>query len=446
MSDNNNAKERRLYFDDLWVRIKKRWVLVLIITLVCGVLLNLLGYYRNSSSNSTHLDQSVEELRELLSEEEIQDVEKVLEYLKQIRSTQAYLEDSALIKLDAMSIPQEKLTYQVSSSGSAATQSCRDLLTGRDFLQQLAEKIQWTKDAAYLGELITVNGGQGEITAALPNLSWGGYIDISVCGITSTQAEQIADFVHDYLSATKLVGNGTCTLVARTQTVTIDLKLLEKKSTLESSLNSLKSTCDTKQAKLNRLQKDLLIKEMDELGLDTEDLQGVVTEAKSESILQPKYLVLGLLFGLVLGVFAVMIQYLFSKNVRSAKDMQNLVPSDYIAHIDGEEKQTTALFAAYIQTYCAKRDLQQVTLLAAQKLQPTGEQALQTVRQMLEQSGIKTEFFTMDTQDPAVLKQILLSQCIVPVAEIDRTDCSVLQQEMNICRRDNIPVPAGIVL
>ena len=45
-----------------------------------------------------------------------------------------------------------------------------------------------------------------------------------------------------------------------------------------------------------------------------------------------------------------------------------------------------------------------------------------------------------------MLRKKNISRCVVPVAEIDRTDCASVQQEMNMCRRDEIPVPAGIVL
>ena len=45
----------------------------------------------------------------------LQDVESVLEYKRQIRSTQAYLDDSVLVNLDAMSIPTEKLTFRMSA-------------------------------------------------------------------------------------------------------------------------------------------------------------------------------------------------------------------------------------------------------------------------------------------------------------------------------------------
>ena len=38
MNNYTNEKERRLYFDDLWVRLKRSWVLVLAITLVFGIL------------------------------------------------------------------------------------------------------------------------------------------------------------------------------------------------------------------------------------------------------------------------------------------------------------------------------------------------------------------------------------------------------------------------
>ena len=51
MNNYTNEKERRLYFDDLWVRLKRSWVLVLAITLVFGILVDLLGYMRSKNGN-----------------------------------------------------------------------------------------------------------------------------------------------------------------------------------------------------------------------------------------------------------------------------------------------------------------------------------------------------------------------------------------------------------
>ena len=180
-------------------------------------------------------------------------------------------------------------------------------------------------------------------------------------------------------------------------------------------------------------------------GFPAEDVSGATTQAQSESILQPKYLALGLLFGLVLGVLVVLLRYLFSKNIRSEKDLRDLTGLDYIVRL-GDDPQNAALLAIYLQVQCEKSGLHQVTLLAARDLLPKGQQAVQALMETLGQSGLETAFCTLDTQDPAMLKHILSSRCVVPVAEIDRTDCASVQQEMNMCRRDEIPVPAGIVL
>ena len=446
MNNYTNEKERRLYFDDLWIRLKKSWILVLAITLVFGILVDLLGYMRSKSGNEVHIEQTAEELRAQLTEEELRDVESVLEYKKQIRSAQSYLDDSVLVNLDAMSIPTENLTFRMSSGTGAALRGCYDALMDRAFLQKLARQIGWEQESSYLGELIVMDQVKAEDTSLLPYLSWDGYVYISVYGRTEEQAKQIADYVQEYLSGAALVGSETCTLVSRTQTVTINTELLGKKEQLTESLNTITSTCSTKQAELSRTQKDLLVKEMEAQGFPAEEVSGVTTEAASQSILQPKYLLLGLLFGLVLGVLVVLLRYLFSRNIRSEKDLRDLTGLDYIACIGGEDRQAAPLLAIYLQVQCQKLGLQQVTLLAAQELLPKGRQALQALAELLEQSGIQSALCTMDTQDPAMLKQILSSRCVVPVAEIDRTDCAAVQQEMNMCRRDEIPVPAGIVL
>ena len=86
MNGEMNKKERRLYFEDIWQRIKKGWVLILIITLVFGIVIDLLGYVRNRDGNTIHAEQSAEQIREQLSEEQVAAVESVLQSKKQMQS------------------------------------------------------------------------------------------------------------------------------------------------------------------------------------------------------------------------------------------------------------------------------------------------------------------------------------------------------------------------
>ena len=97
-----------------------------------------------------------------------------------------------------------------------------------------------------------------------------------------------------------------------------------------------------------------MVKEMEAEGFPAEDVSGATTQAQSESILQPKYLALGLLFGLVLGVLVVLLRYLFSKNIRSEKDLRDLTGLDYIVRL-GDDPQNAALLAIYLQVQCEKR-------------------------------------------------------------------------------------------
>ena len=152
------------------------------------------------------------------------------------------------------------------------------------------------------------------------------------------------------------------------------------------------------------------------------------------------------MWGLLLGVLVVVLRYLASTCVRSVRDLQDLEPFDYVAELTAENAQAGPLLAAYLKTVCAKRGLTQVVLLASQALQPAAQSAVQSAEQLLRQSGLETVSCTMDTADPAALQQILTAQSVVPVVELDRTDCCTLHQEMELCRRENIPVLAGIVL
>lgn len=446
MNNSMNEKERRIYADDLWVRIKKSWIMILVLTLVCGVGVNVLGYMRSNVSNETHLDQTADEIRGQLSEEEIRAVDKVLGYKQQIRSIREYMDGSVLMNGSGVELSTEKLIYSSSSPSSAVVRSCYEVLTGKQFLQQLAREIDWTKNAAYLAELIHVEGVNEEKAYTPMALAWDGYVYISLYGTSAEQAAQIADFTQEYLTADKLVGGDIFTLVSRTQTETIDTSVLEKKADLESVLTTATTTCSTAQASLSRLQKDLLAKEMEELGFAEEETADIAAEEQSASVLQPKYLVLGLLFGLILGVLVVILRYMLSKNIRSAKDLQDLAPFDYVAQLSETDEQAAAMFAAYMQTFCEKRQLEQVTFLTSKGLQPTGADAMRAVQQVVERGGIKTALCTMDARDPAMLKEILTARCIVPVVEVDETACDALVQELRICRREDIPTPACIVL
>ncbi len=87
------------------------------------------------------------------------------------------------------------------------------------------------------------------------------------------------------------------------------------------------------------------------------------------------------------------------------KDLRDLTGLDYIVRL-GDDPQNAALLAIYLQVQCEKSGLHQVTLLAARDLLPKGQQAVQALMETLGQSGLETAFCTLDTQDPAMLKQI----------------------------------------
>lgn len=156
----------------------------------------------------------------------------------------------------------------------------------------------------------------------------------------------------------------SCTLVSRTQTVTINTALLGEKDRLTESLNTITSTCNTKQAELSRTQKDLLVKEMEAEGFPTEDVSGATTQAQSESVLQPKYLALGLAVWAWCWAYWWCCCGTFSKNIRSEKDLRDLTGLDYIVRL-GDDPQNAALLAIYLQVQCEKSGLHQMTLLAA---------------------------------------------------------------------------------
>lgn len=446
MNGEMNKKERRLYFGDIWQRIKKGWVLVLAITLVFGIVIDLLGYVRNQDGNTIHVEQSAEQIRERLSEEQVAAVESVLQSKKQMQSMSQYLERSILMNVDVMHIATEKLTYKLSVSGSAAIRSCYELLTGQDFLQRLAAKLGWQGDASYLKELISAYEIDSENAMILSSLFDNDYIHLTIYGETQEQAAAIADFAEQELAAATLVKGSTCTLVSRTQTVTADTKILDRKTALNDSLSSLTSSNTNAQAKLSRLQKDLLAKEMDKENFPQEDIDQVAAVESSASVLQPKYLLVGLVFGLLLGVLVIVLRYLASPFVRSVRDLQDLESFDYVAEFSAGNAQAGVLLAAYLKTVCAKRSLTKVMLLASRSLQPSAQGAVQAAEQLLREAGLETTFCTMDTSDPEDLQQILTAQSVVPVVEIDHTSYCALHQEMELCRRENIPVLAGIVL
>lgn len=446
MNGEMNKKERRLYFEDIWQRIKKGWVLILIITLVFGIVIDLLGYVRNRDGNTTHVEQSAEQIREQLSDEQVAAVESVLQSKKQMQSMSRYLEQSILMNMDAMHIATEKLTYKLSVSGSAAIQSCYELITGQNFLQRLAANLGWQGDASYLKEMISAYEIDSGNTMILSSLFDNDYIHLSIYGETQEQAAAIADFVDQELAAATLAKGSTCSLVSRTQTVTTDAKILERKTSLNDSLNSLTSSNTNAQAKLSRLQKDLLAREMDQENFSQEDIDQVVAVESSASVLQPKYLIMGLVFGLLLSVLVIVLRYLASPFVRSVRDLQDLESFDYVAELSAGNAQASMLLATYLKTVCAKRGLTKVVLLAFRGLQPSAQGAVQAAEQMLREAGLETVFCTMDTSAPEVLQQILTAQSIVPVVEIDHTAYCALHQEIELCRRENIPVLAGIVL
>lgn len=349
-------QETEINLVDLFVEILLRWRIIIVWMLVGAVLMGGFSFVRSYNAAEAQKKNSQEKTGESITEEEyfqeqltdkqINNVKRVLNYEKYLEGIQAYMDNSVLMHLDAQQIPRMELTFLVTASDAETAASIEKVYEdtiSSGFIQWLIASGQDELDSAALKELVGVQRSSRGLV--MGSDSFG----VLVIHETEDQcidlAEQVIAFVKEQQPRLqKLMGDHTIEVANQFFVYVTDTTLMAtQKNTQSEIVEYVASIVQLKEAFSDEEQMyyDFMTQEETSDALE-EDNAGnsenktlSMTQVETPSV-SVKYVILGMiLFAFVYIVYAIL-KYVLNNRLREYDNVSKMFGISQLALISAE--------------------------------------------------------------------------------------------------------------
>lgn len=316
--DNNDTVSNYFSFKDLLWKVIFRWKFILVIAIVSTITFAFYGAY-NSKEDGTNVNILTEnELMQNVTDEESEKVENAYRTYMQFKSEEDYLADSVLMGLDYNKINQHVVTYELTNKTSYSDvdyvmEIIKSYINSNEVIDNIAKEINWKNDKTLLRELITFTNKSSKDTVG--NKIDNNYFQVVVRGKDADQASSISQYIikiiDSYVNENQISKDiGPLKMMSNTLQLVADKTLIKTKQDTQSNCDTLKTNYDTQIAGFSKYQKALL-------NLKIKVDNNVVKSNRVTHIVM--YSFVGFVFGLFVGIFIVLIIYMYSSKVQSSR-------------------------------------------------------------------------------------------------------------------------------
>ncbi len=331
--------EREISLKELFWGFLLGWRQLICCVIIFAVLLCGMRYFLDIRAYRASQNFNIDKAKEELEREELEKVENAVEIKNQISGYENYQKKSALMQMDPYEKPIVKLQYYIKSDYiiNYTEDSLRDYtsevtsmycayLTSGEVLQQIIDEAGLSVSREDMGELLTV-------------INQGSTIDISISYLDTEKLEEISSVVKKLLGEKspeyQQIGSHTLELIDESQNVIVDMELLDKKSSISSTLSTLKT-------QLNNLKSDMTGAQLKIFYIETE-----LEKEKEAPGFSVRYFVLGGLIGIFLACAWIAYRIIFASKLQSAEEIRSLYGLRLLGEVeepDGKKKRFLSAF------------------------------------------------------------------------------------------------------
>lgn len=320
---------------DLLLKVLLKWRLILASMLVVGLLFGLVGAYKNSllnanpneseAYNEESLEEQAEYYENLLTSVEINHVKVAVDayysYLAQANSLFAYMDESIYMKLDAYNVPTMQKMYQVTVNNSELQDSNT---IARAYLWELDSADVYEKMVEVIDEFSTVACAK-ELVKFSEVLD--GTFSVTITATDEAQCEAILDLIDARISklhssVKKTYGNYTFLDLDDKFSYQSNVNIVNDQQKIRDTylaLENYKLMLDDNFSEDQFTYFDVLVAlQAENVETDTE----VEEEPVTVSLINKKYIFVGLVLGILAGCGWAAVEYVFSSKLRKAEDLE----------------------------------------------------------------------------------------------------------------------------
>ena len=479
--------------DLLW-EFARRWRLILIMTVLCGIALG--AYQYQSDMNKTvvvAVKKTQEELEKSMGKQDLGEVASAVALYRQLEQKANYLEESVLMRINPFEENAVILQYYVDSEVDNIATSANDAYVAYVDSGLIAQNIVKTDgyvlESMYLGELIAVvkdNGGvyvnAADATESI-NLRIEGTSDeriftVKVVGETIEAAEVLANDVKTSITAyntilKEKIGEHEVQLVEENRGVMADQALAELQNWNATSAKTISNNLDKMKNEMTGDQISLFVYRTTVLAEENKIETNTTTATEKVVTISMKHVIIGAVVGFILGCGMAFVFYLFAPALRSAEEIQTLYGVRVLGTIDDSEFQKKKLFAVVdklikklqngrkrtftfeqeVQMVCAKiildckKNGQNEVVLTSSVAGRLPVEVVHAIVAKCEEKGVRVlavgEMFNYDAE---IIEDVSQNKMVVFVEKKRVSLYDELYSEIALCKEQDIAVSGIVVL
>lgn len=471
---------------DLILKVILKWRLILVCMLIFGILFNGIGYVKKSLSvkNETNQQTVTVNMEEESSEQEIMHALNIYRlYQFNYENIHNYLANSIRMQIDPNQVPTYTIQYLIDNHYQTEypviekKDTTKDIinsymarLKSETVLKEISKELGYDGDISYIQELLDVAYTEPDI------------LTITIISLSQKDCNTIASVILDQMGQftaglTEKYGNYDISLVNSEYTKRFSMDLLNERQnrigTLDSinnsSKNLIKNLTDDQKKKFYELLENTVEENESINEIADEQTEQVPSEGAVKvhvSLLQKKYLLVGMIFGMLIAAFYVVCRYIFSGKTHVKGDITKYdipvlgmmylsEPAGIFSFIDrfilriadssrykfsNEERKEMILSG--INLISEKEQLKSVFITGTSN----DRNCVQMQEEICENISVEnTANGRSIIYDPEALSALALSEGVVLVEKFEDTTHKELYEELELCKRYDVKVLGCII-
>ncbi len=313
--------EREINLMDLFWNILLGWRQIICLGIIFALLLGGMKYFLSSRSYQASQNIDVEEIREELEKEELEKLSDAEQMQIRIDDTEKYMENSALMQINAYEKPVLEIQYYIKSDyiinytkdskrdyTDKVTTLYNNYINSGDLAQKVIEEAGLSITKGDFKELLQVS----QISETL-------YISFSYQDTDKLQdiSNVIKSLLEQKSSELQEVGSHKLELISESQNMIVDSTLIEKKNNMASNVSTLKTQLQT-------LKAGMTPEQLAVFNSDIEEIRGEKEETEEAPGFSIKFLILGAFAGIFLACAWIACRMLFTARLQNAEEIRSM--------------------------------------------------------------------------------------------------------------------------
>lgn len=465
-------KEREIDIKDLFWEIAYAWRLILISIIVMALLCGGYGFWKIVRQKQMQEAQElvpIDTVKGNLTEEELDDIERLMFYDALLQDQETYYENSILMNVNPYEKQSIVLEYCIDTQyeinfqepikadiTSKLITAYREYFNQNAYMEDVNDSLSQQIEERYVSEVVHFYAYDS------------GVFTLTIIGIDEQQANEIADAVSTAVESCKtqqeqLIGPHKLIMLDRYETCTVDEDLMEKQLECIQDIEEIKKQQATLLSSLTPQQ--ILVYNGT---LEHSETIGTTAMETYESII--KYVFLGMALGFLASCLWISCKFIYGRCIHSAKEIREIYAVRCLGSIGYERKQKKLLpfvdrwFDVWrrnhnfsmeeqveqckvrVKMLCKQEAIDKLVVITSLSLHEKERASLFELLKQLEDSGISSRLYENVLENMESMEEISDMDHVLILERIGNTQYKTLEEEISVCMYYNIHLLGVLML